>query len=75
MNYIERIMGRINKLTGQVVSEYDIKTCFNRDDVEIEEIECGYVSTYNAYVKGEKGIIQYVLEDSRLYDVYILDEE
>ena len=75
MNYIERVMGKINRLKGQLVTEREIKHCFGRDDVVIEQVQDGYLQVYNAYSESEKGIIQFVIENIRLYEVYILDYE
>lgn len=75
MNYIERVMGRINRLKGKLITEDDIKDCFGRDDVVIEQITNGFLQIYNAYSESEKGIIQFIIESVRLYEVYVLDYE
>ena len=75
MNYIERVMGRINRLKGQLITENDIKDCFGRDDVVIEQITNGFLQIYNAYSERENGIIHFIIESVRLYEVYVLDYE
>lgn len=75
MNYIERVMVRINRLKGQLITENEIKDCFGRDDVVIEQITNGFLQIYNAYSESEKGIIQFIIESVRLYEVYVLDYE
>lgn len=75
MNYIERVMVRINRLKGQLITENEIKDCFGRDDVVIEQITNGFLQIYNAYSESEKGIIQFIIENVRLYEVYVLDYE
>lgn len=75
MSYIERVMNKMNKFKGQLVTEEELIKCFDREDVVIDTITEGYLGIYNIYSESEKGIIQFVIENVRLYDVYLLDDE
>ena len=72
MNYIERVMGRINQLRGKLITEEDIKNCFDESDIVIDEVETGI---YNVYSESKKGILQFMIDEVRLYDVYVYDYE